>query len=129
MLSALPLTHVMGLATALGAICAGVRWIHLDRFDADAVLDTIARHRPNVFVGVPTMYADLEAAAPRDLSSIQLWISGADRMPEDRARRFQAWGAAAIVAGRPIGKAAFLDVYGMVELSGAGVRPQVPALC
>ena len=129
-LAALPLTHVMGLATLLGALCAGVKFIHLERFDAALVLARIAAEQPNVFVGVPTMYADLEAAgaADADLSSIELWVSAADAMPPDRARRFQQYGALARPKGRKLGTAGFADVYGMVELGGpAAVRFYPPA--
>ncbi|HTO97693.1 MAG TPA: long-chain fatty acid--CoA ligase, partial [Myxococcales bacterium] len=125
MIVALPLTHVMGLGTALGALCAGVKLIHLDRFEAEKVLGRIEADQPNVFVGVPTMYADLEqaGAAQRDLSSIELWVSAADAMPPDRARRFQQYGALGRVGKRRLGTAAFADVYGMVELGGpAAVR-------
>jgi acyl-CoA synthetase (AMP-forming)/AMP-acid ligase II len=124
-LVALPLTHVMGLGTLLGSLCAGVKVIHLERFEAARVLERIEKDQPNVFVGVPTMYADLETAgaAQRDLSSIELWVSAADAMPADRARRFQRHGALARPAGWRLGTAAFADVYGMVELAGpAAVR-------
>ena len=119
--AALPLTHVMGFATLLGALSAGVPLIRRARFRADETLDLLERRRPNVVVAVPTMYADLEAAgaAERDLSSVQLWVSSADAMPTDRARRFQRYGAITRVGSRGIGAAAFVDVYGMVELSGA----------
>lgn len=130
LLCALPLVHVMGLSTVLGGLCAGVRTIHLPRFEADAVLDRIEADRPNVYVGVPTMYADLErhGAAERDLSSVQLWVSAADVMPPDRARRFQKLGAMSTAFGRRIGTAAFADIYGMVELSGpAAVRLYPPS--
>lgn len=130
-LSALPLTHVMGLAVALGALMSGVRWQHLPHFDALRVLDAIEQHRPNVFVGVPTMFADLEGCGleGRQLSSVQLWISGADRMPEDRAMRFQEHGASIAPGGRGIGRAAFLDLYGMVELSGpVAMRAFLPSV-
>jgi long-chain acyl-CoA synthetase len=123
-LMALPLSHVMGLATMLGALCAGVRVIHHERFEAAKILDAMEHERPNVFVGVPTMYADLEAegAAQRDLSSLELFISAADAMPPDRARRFQKYGAfGPLTAG-------FADVYGMVELAGpAAVRIYPPS--
>jgi acyl-CoA synthetase (AMP-forming)/AMP-acid ligase II len=122
---ALPLTHVMGLGTMVGSLCAGVKIIHLERFDAARVLERIEKDQPNVFVGVPTMYADLEIAGAeqRDLSSIELWVSAADAMPPDRARRFQSYGALVRPAGWRLGTAAFADVYGMVELSGpAAVR-------
>ncbi len=130
-LAALPLTHVMGLACALGCLAAGVPMLHRSRFDAVEVLDLVEARRPNLFIGVPTMYADLEAAGAddRDLSSVQIWASGADVMPPDRARRFQRRGALARVAGRSMGQATFVDGYGMVELSGAAalrVYPPVP---
>ena len=130
MLAALPLTHVMGLGTMLAGLCAGIRIIHLERFDAANVLDRIELDGPNVFVGVPTMYADLEAAgaAERDLGSIELWVSAADAMPEGRARRFQQYGTLAVPRGRRVGTAVFADVYGMVELGGpAAVRIYPPA--
>jgi len=119
--AALPLTHVMGLSTLLGALSAGVPLSRRERFDAPEALRLIETERPNVVVAVPTMYADLEraGAAGRDLSSVQLWVSSADAMPADRARRFQRYGAAAHLGSRAVGGAAFVDVYGMVELSGA----------
>lgn len=128
-LAALPLTHIMGFATALGALCAGVPLVHRARFDAGEMLDLIERRRPNVLIGVPTMYADLEeaGAAERDLSSVQLFVSAADAMPLDRARRFQGFGATARIAGRGVGSATFVDVYGMVELSGAAAVRVLPA--
>jgi len=119
---ALPIAHVMGFGNYLGMLCGGVFVVHRPRFDPHEMLDLIEEHRPNVFIGVPTMFADLEAAgaAERDLSSIRLFASSADAMPEERARRFQTYGAAAVIAGKPRGKATFVDGYGMVELSGAG---------
>lgn len=128
LLAALPLTHVMGMSVLLGALCSGVPLLHRLRFDPDETLDLVEERRPNVFAGVPTMYADLEAAgaSERDLSSIQLWVSAADKMPAERARRFQRYGAAARLGGRGIGTAAFADVYGMVELSGAAALRLYP---
>ncbi|MEX1162491.1 MAG: AMP-binding protein, partial [Nitriliruptor sp.] len=76
----LPLTHVMGFSVLLAALSAGIPLIRRVRFDADEALDLIERHRPNIVVAVPTMYADLErsGAADRDLSSIQIFVSSAD---------------------------------------------------
>lgn len=132
MLASLPLTHVMGLSTLLGAMCAGVPLVRRDRFRAEEVLDLIEERGINLFVGVPTMYADLEraGAADRDLSTVQVWISSADVLPPDRARRFQSYGAAARIRGRTIGGAVFVDIYGMVELSGGGaLRLYPPTIC
>lgn len=128
MLASLPLTHVMGLGATLACWCAGLPLLRRHRFDAAETLDLIEAQRPNTVVAVPTMYADLEAAgaADRDLSSVQLWVSAADVMPLDRARRFQRYGAAANVRGRAIGSSAFVDIYGMVELSGAAAIRVLP---
>jgi acyl-CoA synthetase (AMP-forming)/AMP-acid ligase II len=129
--AALPLTHVMGLAVLLGSLSAGVLLVRRGRFEAAETLDLIERRRPNVVVAVPTMYADLEraGAADRDLSSVQLWISSADAMPTDRARRFQRYGAIVRPGTRGLGSAVFIDIYGMVELSGAAaVRIFPPSL-
>jgi acyl-CoA synthetase (AMP-forming)/AMP-acid ligase II len=130
-LAVLPLTHVMGLSTLLGTMSAGVPLVRRARFDPHEVLHLIELHRPNVVVAVPTMYADLEAAgaAARDLASVQLWVAAADAMPTERARRFQRYGSLARVTGTHLGSAAFLDVFGMVELSGpAAVRVFPPSV-
>ncbi len=120
-LAALPQVHIMGLGVTLAAMAAGVPLLHQRRFDAKEAFRLIESARPNVFVGVPTMYADLEAHGVKrhDLSSIQLFVSAADVMPVSRIRAFQRLGGAAKVLGRGIGNATFVDAYGMVELSGA----------
>lgn len=120
LLAALPLTHVMGISAHLAALCAGVPLIHCHRFDAALALSLIEKYEVNAFIGVPTMYADLEAAGASraQLKSVQLWLSGADMMPPERARRFQSYGGLLRVGPLRVGTAAFADVYGMVELSG-----------
>ncbi len=131
MFAALPLPHVMGLGTALGAFCAGIPLIRQSRWSAKEALEVFETRKPNIFIGVPTMYADLESAgcAKRDLSSVQLWVSAADAMPPERARRFQKYGALAAPFGKGFGQAVFADIYGMVELSGAAaVRIFPPSL-
>jgi acyl-CoA synthetase (AMP-forming)/AMP-acid ligase II len=85
------------------------------------VLDAIESRRATAFVGVPAMYRMLEeaGAAARDLSSVRLWVSGADAMPPDLAERFKGMGATVTlpVLG-PVGQAAFAEGYGMVEVGG-----------
>ena len=127
-MAALPLAHVMGFANVLAALCGGMLTIHRSRFDAAEQLDLIEQRRPRMWNGVPTMYADLEAAGAddRDLSSVRVWGSGADAMPAARARRFARRGAAMTVRGRPVGQATFADSYGMVELSGAAALRLYP---
>ncbi len=126
----LPLTHVMGFSVLLASLSAGVPMVRRTRFRADEALDIIEQQRPNIVIAVPTMYADLEraGAADRDLSSIQLFVSSADVLLPERARRLQRYGAMARVAGRGIGSAVVVDIFGMVELSGpAAVRIYPPS--
>lgn len=120
---ALPIAHIMGFAALVGAAGTGIPVYFLPRFSPRAVLDAIEERRSTVFIGVPAMYRMmLEAGAEgRDLSSVRVWISGADVMPPDLARRFKKMGAAATLpfAGRTVGEATFAQGYGMVELGGA----------
>jgi acyl-CoA synthetase (AMP-forming)/AMP-acid ligase II len=121
--TALPVAHIMGLATSLGIAMAGIANRMLERFDPSEVLDWIERDRAELFVGVPAMYhAMLEAGAEkRDLSSVKAWASAADVMPRELARRFQSLGR---LAG-PI-PALFVEAYGMVELGGAAMAKVIP---
>lgn len=120
---ALPIAHIMGFAALVGTAGTGVPVYFLPRFSPRAVLDAIEERRSTVFIGVPAMYRMmLEAGAgERDLSSVRVWISGADVMPPDLARRFKKMGAAATLpfVGRTVGEATFAQGYGMVELGGA----------
>ena len=127
---ALPLAHVMGFAGFLATMAAGVPVFVFRRFRPDDVLDAIERRRSTIFVGVPTMYRMmLEAGAgQRDLTSVRLWMSGADAMPAGLARQFQRMGASATlpILGAPVGEALFIEGYGMVELSGAAIVKVTP---
>jgi len=118
----LPLSHIMGFVAALGFATAGIPVFFLPRFRPNDALDALEERRASLFVGVPAMYRlmDEAGAEDRDLSSVRVWISGADAMPAELARKFQAMGAAATLPGlgRSVGEAAFVEGYGMVETGG-----------
>jgi acyl-CoA synthetase (AMP-forming)/AMP-acid ligase II len=119
---ALPIAHIMGFTAGLGFALAGVPVAALRRFDAEAVLDLIEGRRARIFIGVPAMYRLLlEAGAEeRDLRSVRLWLSGADVMPPELAERFQAMGSSMDLPGvGPVGRAAFVEGYGLAESAGA----------
>ena len=94
------------------------------------VLDAIEERRASVFVGVPAMYRMLHEAGAeeRDLTSIRVWVSGADAMPAELAERFKRMGAHRHPARgrRASGEAAFAEGYGMVEAGGGGGRQGQP---
>jgi acyl-CoA synthetase (AMP-forming)/AMP-acid ligase II len=117
----LPVAHIMGFVALMGPAIAGVPIYFLPRFSPTRVLDVIETRRCSAFMGVPAMYRTLlEAGAPdRDLSSVRVWISGADVMPAELALRFKSFGATATLPGvGPVGEAAFIEGYGMVEVGG-----------
>jgi acyl-CoA synthetase (AMP-forming)/AMP-acid ligase II len=125
----LPVAHIMGFASLLGLAGAGIPAWFLPSFRAEAVLDAIESRRATIFVGVPAMYRMLlEAGAEqRDLSSVRVFLAGADAMPQDLANRFKRMGSTASVLGRSVGEAAFIEGYGMVESAGgAAVRFSPP---
>jgi acyl-CoA synthetase (AMP-forming)/AMP-acid ligase II len=126
-LISLPVAHIMGFVALLAAATAGVPVHFRPHFQPVEVLDAIEGRRCTLFIGVPAMYRMLEeaGAAERDLSSIRVWASGADTMPSDLARRFKSYGASLTlpVVG-PVGEAAFVEGYGMVEMGG-GVATKV----
>ena len=128
----LPVAHIYGFTAVLGAACAGIPTFFLPRFHPVAALDAIEQRRATVFAGVPAMYRMLEeaGAAERDLTSIRLWISGADAMPPDLAARFKGYGAmATLPLVGAVGEAAFAEGYGMVETGGGvAVRVSPPLL-
>jgi acyl-CoA synthetase (AMP-forming)/AMP-acid ligase II len=118
----LPVAHVAGFSLLLQMMSLGIPVYLLTRFRPDDALDAIESRRAAMFVGVPAMFRMMldAGAEERDLTSVRVWTSGADAMPPDLARRFQRMGAAVTLPAlaRPLGLAAFVDGYGMVELGG-----------
>ncbi|TQF69353.1 long-chain fatty acid--CoA ligase [Rhodococcus spelaei] len=104
----LPLFHVFGLSSVLDA---AVRWgsalVLVPRFDADAVLDAIERHRATVLPGVPTVFVSLLAAniAGRDVSSLRLGLSGGAALSPTHLNAFEA----------AVPSATILEGYGLTE--------------
>jgi acyl-coenzyme A synthetase/AMP-(fatty) acid ligase len=118
-IAALPLAHVMGLVQALAYIEARMPATFLPRFTVDGAFDAIEETKATIFAGVPGIYQMLDRRADeRDLSSVRVWVSGADAMPRDLARRFQHRGSSLAVAGRKVAPAFFVEGYGLVEATG-----------
>ncbi|MGH2686308.1 MAG: class I adenylate-forming enzyme family protein [Actinomycetota bacterium] len=129
----MPVAHVAGFSVLVQMAALGVPVYLLTKFRPDDALDAIEQRRATMFVGVPAMYRMmLEAGAEqRDLRSVRMWSSGADVMPDELAQSFQRMGAAVTLPfmGRPVGRAGFVDGYGMVELGGGvAVRVFPPGL-
>ncbi|HEX7660365.1 MAG TPA: AMP-binding protein [Pseudonocardiaceae bacterium] len=98
----LPLFHANGLVVSvLSALRAGGDIDITGRFDASTFWDIVAARRPTYLSAVPTIYARLEAQAPRavDTSSLRFVICGAAPMPADLIGRFEARFGVPIIEG------------------------------
>lgn len=109
-LAVLPMFHSYGFTAAVGmGLSSGSTLVLVPRFDAGDLLKTIAKYRPTMFPGVPTMYIGLlnhPDLNKYDLSSLRLCVTGAAAMPVDLLRRFEQVTGATIMEG-----------YGLTETS------------
>ena len=106
----IPFFHSYGMTSAMNfAVSTGTRLALLPRFQLEPVLKTIARYRPKVFPGVPTMYTAIinhPDVTRYDLRSIGACISGAAALPVEVQARFEAMTGGRLVEG-----------YGLTEAS------------
>jgi acyl-CoA synthetase (AMP-forming)/AMP-acid ligase II len=107
----LPWAHIMAVSTALHGLLAGAPAYFLPRFEVQAALQAIERHRLNVVVGVPAMFIRLLNSAPsrESLASVKLWVCSSDHLPAPHLRRLLDYGGV------------FVNAYGMVELGGVAM--------
>ena len=79
-----PMVHSAAFMALLAAVNAGATAVIVEHFNADAVLNALARHRATYLIGMPVMYHALIAAQrtrPRDLSSALRCAAGGDAVP------------------------------------------------
>lgn len=109
-ISLLPFFHVYGLTTGLIIPMAlASTTLPLPRYVPQDVLRLIARHKPTVFPGAPSVYISLlqqKNLAEFDLKSIQICVSGSAPLPREVFRRFQEATGSSILEG-----------YGLTEAS------------
>lgn len=109
-LGVLPLFHVFAMTVVQNfGLRLGAELILLPRFELDQVMDVIATKKPTIFPGVPTIYTAINSAAEkggRDLSSVQVCISGGAPLPADVRARFEKLTGCRLMEG-----------YGLTEAS------------
>jgi len=109
-LAVLPLFHVFAMTVNMHlAIRIAAEIILLPRFEIETLLKTIARRRPTLFPGVPTLFNALlhyPKLERYDLSCIQHCISGGASLPAAVREQFEA-----ITGGR------LFEGYGLSEAS------------
>jgi long-chain acyl-CoA synthetase len=113
MLAVLPIFHGFGLGVCVNAmLMAGGTAILVPQFDERIVAKLVRAKRPNILVGVPTLYEALArdpALARTDLSCLRACFSGADTLPRPVKERFEKR-----VADRG-GSVKLLEGYGLTE--------------
>lgn len=109
----LPFAHVYAHTCLFSTFLhVGGRLVLAPKFDPQSALQTIAREKVSVFMGVPTMYWTLlEAKVPDalDLSTLRACVSGGQALPEQVHRRFE-------------------DKYGVLISEGYGMTEASPSV-
>ncbi len=112
-LAILPIFHGFGLGVCVNAaFMAGGKSILVPMFSADIVAKLLRTKRPNLLVGVPTLYDALTrdpSLKKADLSCLRATFSGADTLPRPVKERFEK-----LVAERG-GRVRLLEGYGLTE--------------
>lgn len=109
-LCALPFSHIYGLTTALTVpITLGATLILKARFQVKEVLESIRKHRPTIFPGVPSMYVAINSfrgVRKYGIRSIKACISGSAPLPVEVQEAFEKLTKGHLVEG-----------YGLTEAS------------
>jgi long-chain acyl-CoA synthetase len=112
-LAILPIFHGFGLGVCVNAaFMAGGKSILVPMFSAEVVAKLLRTKRPNLLVGVPTLYDALTrdpSLAKADLSCLRATFSGADTLPRPVKERFEK-----LVAERGA-RVKLLEGYGLTE--------------
>ena len=110
--SALPLSHVYGMAVMNCGLLTGAALVLLERFEAEAMLRAVERYRATMLEAVPTgfmyMLAD-PAMETCDLSSLERMTTGGQTIPPATAAEVEEKFGAVL-----------LELWGMTELAGPG---------
>ncbi|MCH5584502.1 AMP-binding protein [Shimazuella sp. AN120528] len=109
-LGVLPFFHVYGMTAVMNlAIKLAATMILLPKFDRDQILKTIAKEKPTIFPGAPTMYVSLinhPQIHKYQLNSIDACISGSAPLPIEVQDKFEQLTGGRLVEG-----------YGLTETS------------
>ncbi len=108
-LAVLPFFHVFAMTSAMNlGIAAGAEIVMLPRFELSLLLRTIARKKPTIFPGVPTIYTAINNSKQThkyDLSSLRSCISGGAPLPVEVKASFEKLTGCVLVEGYGLSEA------------------------
>ncbi|GAV24603.1 long-chain-fatty-acid--CoA ligase [Carboxydothermus islandicus] len=103
MLTVLPIFHGFGMSVCMNApLLTGSSVVLLPRFSVDEFLKSVAKHRPTLFAGVPTMFVAMlnhKDLTKYDLSSFRGCFVGAAAMPPEVKEQFEKMTGAQVLEG------------------------------
>ncbi len=109
MLAVLPFFHVFAMTVVLNmGLACGAELIMLPRFETEQVLKTIAKRKPTLVPGVPTMYKALlghPQVARYPMTSIRYCISGGAPLPMELKRQFESATGCVLIEGYGLSEA------------------------
>lgn len=85
-LGVLPQFHAFGVtALTLMPLALGAEVIYTARFVPRKLVELMRKHKPNIFIAVPSMYGALlsvKSATPDDFAPLEFAVSGAEPLPQ-----------------------------------------------
>jgi long-chain acyl-CoA synthetase len=87
-----PMMHMSGLMTVVRCLTDAMPFALMRRFDADQVLDTIARHPSTFMTGMAYMYSamvEAQSARRRSIGPGCIFVSTGDAVPVELQQRFR----------------------------------------
>ncbi|MFI5015649.1 MAG: AMP-binding protein [Hyphomicrobiales bacterium] len=115
-LAILPIFHGFGLGIVNMMFMTGGKSILVPTFTAASAAILLRKKRPNLLVGVPTLYEALtrdKSLVRADLACLRATFSGGDRLPRQVKERFEA------LVARQGGQVKLLEGYGLTEAVSA----------
>ncbi|HHT48559.1 MAG TPA: long-chain fatty acid--CoA ligase [Firmicutes bacterium] len=127
-LGVIPFFHIYGLTTTInGPILTGSSIILHSRFDINEIMQSINKYKPNLFMGVPAMYAAIAMRDSQgyDLSSIRACVSGSSPLPPAVQERFEQVTGGKLVEGYGLSECSPIvtvtPIYGTVKPGSIGI--------
>ncbi|MDR6288204.1 acyl-CoA synthetase (AMP-forming)/AMP-acid ligase II [Inquilinus ginsengisoli] len=142
MLAPSPMMHMSGLMAVVRSLSVAMPFVLMRRFDADQVLDAIARHRSTYMTGIAYMFSELveaQKARQHDIGPSRIFVSTGDAVSIELQRRFRevfgvrlhsVWAATEAVGSLapgpvdgPVSAPSPRAEYRLVDNHGEPVRP------